>query len=346
MEKITPNMSFEIPPKTEHVSLSAFITGGTGVVGMALTQSLLQAGYSVCMLIREESGRRKQVEEAFREEITEGRLHFLYGDLANLAKWSSAPPAVCQRADIFFHLGWMGTTGGERADVTLQQKNIAYTLDSVRFAAVLGCRLWLGAGSQAEYGPKECPLCPDLQANPVTEYGKAKLRAGSESRTLCRTLHLQHVWCRILSVYGPYDGENTMVTSAVRQLLLGEYPKFTRGDQMWDYLYAEDAGDALRLAAEKGRDGAVYCVGSGTAKPLYTYIEAIRDGVNPTLPLGIGELPYPADSVGRVTYLKADIGNLSKDTGFFPKVDFKEGIRRTIEWNRKVLARTDENVVS
>ena len=49
---------------------------------------------------------------------------------------------------------------------------------------------------------------------------------------------------------------------------------------MWDYLYCEDAANALLLLARHGRDGGIYPIGSGTARPLREYIEIIRDEID------------------------------------------------------------------
>ena len=86
------------------------------------------------------------------------------------------------------------------------------------------------------------------------------------------------------------------------------------------------------LYAERGRDGAVYCLGSGQARPLREYIYEIRDAIDPALPLGIGELAYYPN---QVMHLEADISALRADTGFAPRYSFREGIRETIRWARE-----------
>ena len=98
---------------------------------------------------------------------------------------------------------------------------------------------------------------------------------------------------------------------------------------MWDYLYCEDAANALLLLAGHGRDGGIYPIGSGIARPLREYIEIIRDEIDPDLPLGFGEVPY---SDKQVMHLCADISDLQRDTGFEPEVGFREGIQNTIKY--------------
>ena len=76
-------------------------------------------------------------------------------------------------------------------------------------------------------------------------------------------------------------------------------------------------------------DGHTFVIGSGIGRPLREYIEIMRDAIDPSLPLGIGEVPYGPK---QVMHLQADISDLTAATGFTPEVDFAEGIRRTIEY--------------
>jgi nucleoside-diphosphate-sugar epimerase len=142
-------------------------------------------------------------------------------------------------------------------------------------------------------------------------------------------MHIKHIWTRILSIYGPFDGENTMVMSTIYKLLAGEKPQCTEGGQMWDYLYSMDAGLAMYLLGEKGVSGKTYCIGSGQVRPLKNYIEDIKDAVNPKLEIGFGAVPYAEK---QVMYLCADISDLTQDTGFTPQYTFEQGIKETVAW--------------
>ena len=107
----------------------------------------------------------------------------------------------------------------------------------------------------------------------------------------------------------------------------------TSGEQIWDYLYSGDAAEALYRLALYGKSGEIYPVGNGNARPLREYLEIARDMIDPSLPLGFGEVPY---SEKQVMHLEADISALIKDTGFKPETDFETGIRQTIEYYREM----------
>ncbi len=121
-------------------------------------------------------------------------------------------------------------------------------------------------------------------------------------------------------------------------MLKGERPQYTKGEQVWDYIYSKDAARAFRLVAEKGKDGAIYCFGTGKTRKLRDFILAIRDAVNPNFEIGLGEVDYYPN---QVMHLEADIENLTEDTGFIPKYSFEEGIKETIEWARNHLLTTN-----
>ena len=298
---------------------SAVITGPTGAVGTALCKLLAQEQITVWAVVRPGSKRTEHLKELDGVQI-------IPCDVANLSQLSGI------EADAFFHLAWAKTTGQGRNDMPAQIDNIRYTIDAVHAASGLGCKVFIGAGSQAEYGRVNHALTPDTPCFPENGYGMAKLCAGQMSRTECEKLGIEHIWPRILSVYGPHDGMGSMVSSVIRTLLKGECPTLTAGEQIWDFLYADDAARALYLLALYGKSGAVYPLGSGQARSLKDYITMLRDAIDPSLLLGFGEIPY-GDK--QVMHLEADISALQRDTGFAPQTDFAAGIRKTIEWVRE-----------
>lgn len=295
------------------------ITGPTGAIGIALINCLIENGIEVLAVCREDSKRINSIPNHNLVKIVKLNLNEIY-KLSDI---------ISERYDVFYHLGWEGTFGNSRNNMWGQMKNIQYTLDAVEVAAKLGCYKFIGAGSQAEYGRVEGKLTALTPTFPENGYGIAKLCAGQMSRILCEQKNMNHIWTRILSVYGPYDGENTMIMSVIRKLAHGEKPSLTEGKQQWDYLYSKDAGYAMYLLGEKGVSGKIYCIGSGQTKALSEYVEILRDNISRDLELGFGEIAYAPK---QVMHLCADITDLEIDTGFEPKYSFEDGIKETIEW--------------
>lgn len=306
----------------------AIVTGATGMLAVATINVLLDNEYEVIAVARPGSSRLINIPDNDNVTIVELDLK----DIATLPRVLNA--SGIDEAELFFHFSWEGTHGSSRDDMDMQLMNVKAAVDAVRAAADLKCETFLGAGSQAEYGKVKdgIKLGPDTPCFPENGYGIGKLCAGNMTRIEAHKLGLRHVWCRILSVYGPYDGAHTMVMSGIGLMIEGKKASYTKGEQMWDYLYCKDAARAFFLAASKGKDGAVYPVGSGEVRPLADYIRAIRDEINPKLPIGFGEVDYYPD---QVMYLCADISSLTRDTGFVPEYSFEKGIKETVEWFRE-----------
>lgn len=301
----------------------AIITGASGMLGQALIRLLVEKEVEVYAVVRAGSEHNAKM-------LKHDLIHLIECDLTEL---DQLPARIAQTCDTFFHFGWTGTYGNTRNNYYGQLENIRYTIDAVEAAKELGCKVFLGAGSQAEFGrvPDGVKLHGGLKAEPETGYGIAKLSAGQMSRALCKEYGIRHIWTRILSVYGPGDKDRTMVMSGICAMLRGEMPKYTKGEQIWDYLYCDDAAEAFYLAAEKGKDGSVYCVGSGKERMLKEYIQDIGRVICPGKEICFGEVPYYDK---QVMYLCADISDLMRDTGFVPKMPFVEGVRKTVEWRK------------
>jgi nucleoside-diphosphate-sugar epimerase len=294
----------------------AIITGATGAVGTALIRELIMNNTEVLVFCREGSVRNKHIP-----------IHSLVKKVyCPLDKLADQHNDTKKSYDVFYHFAWEGTTGAARNDMHLQNRNVEYAIDAVAAAKHFGCRTFIGAGSQAEYGRVEGLIRHDTSAHPETGYGIGKLCAGLMTREYAHQLGMRHIWVRILSVYGPNDGSQSMIMSTIEKLKIGETPQFTKGEQMWDYLFSGDAAKAFYLLGCKGIDGKTYVLGSGKAKPLSAYMKEIRDIVAPYAKLDIGAIPYAEK---QIMHLQADISEINKDIGFEPETPFASGIRYT-----------------
>jgi len=300
----------------------ALITGPTGCVGTAIIRELLRKGHEVTALVRPESPQLKNLPS--REN-----LRIVFGDLTDL---SAARKALSGSYDTFYHLGWTGTYGADRTDLSLQKQNVGFTLEAVELAKAAGCGIFLFAGSQSEFGPVDDVITPATPCKPDNPYGVCKLEAEEASREACRRAGIRFEACRIFSTYGPCDKPYTMVMSTLLKILGGERLSFTEGDQLWNYLYSDDAGRAFVAVAERGIDGKVYLVASDKSRPLRDYITEMRDLTAPGAELHFGEVPYYPNQIMR---MRPDISELIEDTGFLPEVPFREGILKTLSWLKR-----------
>lgn len=291
------------------------ITGATGAVGSAVVRRAIENGKDVTCIVHQGSKRLGNLPQSDKVHIVECNLQ----DYRTLS--------LDGQYDAFIQLSWEKTVGASRDDAEVQTRNIQYTLDAVHLAHRCGCSVFVGAGSQAEYGVQSVDLTPDLPVKPESGYGIAKYAAGKLSAMLCKNLGMRQCWVRILSVYGPNDGENSLISYLIREFKAGNAPQLTKCEQVWDYLYADDAADAILAVAEKGFDGKAYPLGSGNGRRLSEYVEDIKNAINPSIEVQFGAKEYYPH---QPMHLVADISQLTKDTGWNPVCPFMEGIKKTI----------------
>ena len=298
------------------------ITGATGAIGRALIKICIEAGFEVLAVVHRAS-------ERIAELKTIENCQVLYLDLSeydNAMEEMTRQGIASDGFEILFHLAWMAPFGEGRNNLKLQLDNVKASLSAVRFSKNLGCTTFVGAGSQAEYGRVTSKLSPNTPAFPETGYGIAKLCAGQMTRLACEQSGIKHIWTRILSVYGPHDGVHSLISVAIDDMINNRETSFTPCNQIWDYIYSEDAARAMLLAAQKGKHGSVYVIGSGEAHPLKEYIQMIAEITDYKKEIGFGKRPY---NDKQVMNLQADIVDL-QEIGFKIRVSFVEGIENLI----------------
>ena len=289
------------------------------MIGSAIAREALKEGYTVLCIIRKDT---KRVDSLPKSE----RLKLLH---LNLDEYKTA--GIHEKADILFHLAWNKTFGDGRDDIDAQMNNIQWTLDAVRLADILGCSVFVGAGSQAEYGIVSCPLTAATPANPESGYGIAKYTAGKLSRLLCSQLAIRHNWIRIVSTFGINDSPYYLIPHVIEELQKSGSVELTKCEQIWDYLYCDDAARAFLAVGKKGAADRVYTLGSGQPRKLSDYITALRNIVRPDGALKFGAKDYYPH---QPMYLSANISMLTGDTGWKPEISFEQGIIKLLSMNR------------
>lgn len=296
----------------------AFVTGATGFIGSYLVRELLRQHYEVAILARPESDlwRIDDVQQRMRHVVWNGTAVDSFAESFR----EFAPLTV-------FHLGWSGVGNVHRNQLSQLTENINFSVALTQLSVECGVQQFIGAGSQAEYGPVNSIIDEHVLPRPTTLYGAAKLSVGILTERIASLGGMQHAWLRIFSTYGPKDNPQWMLPSLISCLHRGERPALTPGEQLWDFLHVEDAARAFVAVAESGVSG-VFNLGSGEANPLRTVIEMVRDLINPALPLGFGEVSYRPDQVMR---LLADITRITSTTGWRPIIPLIDGLTECVE---------------
>lgn len=293
------------------------ITGATSFIGQELTALLLQQGHEVVAVCRPTSPARREVPAAAR--IVD----------AELFEYKHLHQQVAQ-ADVFIHLAWAGTSHAERHNPDIHRKNIDYTLEAMQSAKQMGCRLFVEAGSQAEYGICNTIITEESPCHPVTEYGKAKLAVKEAGFELSEKLGIKYLHLRIFSIYGEKDHPQTLIMSALDKLLRNEPLALSSCTQNWNFLYIQDAvvqiSRLCQYALDKENfDHEVFHIASAHSERLKGFVERLH-----VLSQSRSELHYGAITPVQTVSLLPDISKTQEAIGIVKEKSFDDIINHII----------------
>lgn len=296
----------------------AIVTGANGFVGSAVCRHLVKNGVSVTAVVRSEGS------DIDRLNGIEG-LDIIYCAMENIKELVSM---VSDSYDTFYHFAWEGTSGALRGDEAVQLANVRHTCEAVRTGKLLGCEKFIFASSIMEYEIEKL-FNSGRTPNISTVYCTAKKTANYMAHAIAASLDLIYVSAVISNIYGEGERSPRLINSSIRKLLNNEETSFSTGEQMYDFVYIEDAARMFVGLGEGGRNHQVYYIGSGNPRPLRSFLQEMGNQLAPGRDIGIGKMPFDGVSL---TYKEFDIQAVLKDTGIKAEVSFDEGIRKTAKW--------------
>lgn len=252
------------------------------------------------------------------------------------------------RADAWIHFAWAGKGSEGRQDEEVQGYNIGMSMGALEKAIELNCKKFIFAGSQAEYGRAQDGSLKneDGPAEPVSAYGDAKLLFSKLARTRIDAYNreencprpMRYVHMRLFSVYGPGDHKESLINTLVNKLYNGESVELGNCGQQWNYMYIDDAVDAVFTLCTKFT-GDTYNIASEDTRPLKEYVEEAAKLIAAYREEKTGEAVNASELLhfGAREDNAEGAADLSPDTtkikalGFESKTSFAEGIRKILE---------------
>lgn len=297
------------------------VTGATSMIGVAFVKAAILEGHEVCALVRKASKNISRIPASKQITVIEA-------DLNNVDD-------ICideEVYDAFYHFAWDYTTRDGRHNVDRQEHNIRLCLNAVLLANRLKCRMFIGAGSQSEYGFVEGQIDDATPLNPQMPYAMAKSSAYWLSKSLCEQLGMVHIWGRIFSVYGNNDHEGSLLLYAIDSFLKGEKAYFSSGYQMWNYLHEDDAGEMFLQIVKRNVKSDVYFIANKYSMPLKEYLKILINNFDDNV-----QYEFAATNTGTVYGIWPDMERTTMALGYNPKVSFDDGVKRLIEARRELI---------
>lgn len=293
------------------------VTGATSFIGVHLINQLIEAGYYVYAVARPASVNMYRIPSSDKVKILEL-------ELCQIEKIIELIPS----ADVFYHLAWEGTRAPYRDDKKLQEKNYQCSVAAMRSAIALGVDLFVGSGSQAEYGKMTGEISEKYPCRPITAYGIEKYHASQTLAEMAEKAQIRFCWMRIFSLYGDLDYSSTLVMSCIDKMKKNLPIQLTECTQNWDYTFIGDAVEAMVLFIDKSNNSGVYNIASGASRPLREYVEEIKEVLHSDSLVEYGAVPYGPE--GPVS-MKPVVNKMKNELNWTPKTSFRHGIEMICE---------------
>ncbi len=168
--------------------------------------------------------------------------------------------------------------------------------------------------------------------NPSSPYSSTKAGSDLLVRAWVRSFGVQATISNCSNNYGPYQHVEKFIPRQITNVLRGERPKlYGTGENVRDWIHADDHSSAVLTILEKGRIGETYLIGADGEKNNKQVVELI-----------LRELGRPADAYDLVTdrpghdlRYAIDSSKLRTELGWTPSfADFEAGLAATIAWYR------------
>ncbi|MBW4026554.1 MAG: SDR family oxidoreductase [Acidobacteria bacterium] len=306
------------------------VTGCAGFIGSWITQTLIERGETVRGLDNYETGLRANLAPLLPQ------IEFVEADLRN----ADAVAAACEGVDYILHQGALPSVPRSVLDPrTSHTANLDGTFNVLEGARLHGVKRVVFAASSSAYGNQPgFPRVETMVPMPIAPYPVQKMAGELYMRSYWQVYGLETVCLRYFNIFGPRQVPDSPYSGVMArftlQMMRGERPViFGDGEQGRDFTYVENAVAANLLALEAPAEkvaGRVFNVACGERHTLNQTFRVLAELLN------FKEEPvYGPERAGDVKDSLADITAAREAFGYDPRIGFKEGLRRTVEWYKE-----------
>jgi dTDP-glucose 4,6-dehydratase len=215
------------------------------------------------------------------------------------------------------------------------ETNVVGTLNLLEAVRAHGARLH-HVSTDEVYGDLELNdpnrFCETTSYNPSSPYSASKAASDHLVRAWVRSFGIEATISNCSNNYGPYQHIEKFIPRQITNVLAGIRPKlYGSGENVRDWIHAEDHSRAVLAIAERGRSGETYLIGADGEMNNKVVVEMILEL------LGQPSDAYDrvADRAGHDLRYAIDSSKLRAELGWRPEfTDFRAGLANTIEWYR------------
>lgn len=304
--------------------MKAIVTGASGFIGSQLVAYLVKNNYKVVGISR----RNIKSLHHMRQKLLRGSI-YLENNLSNLEDLKKRLLDLGffgADLDFVFHLAWKGNVQTSDLDVSAQNRNVEFTINSYKLANILSAKRYIFCGTMEESFAKSYTKLDykvESKYNRHVVYALAKVTARQALKLLYKKKSSEILFATNSHVIGPCDDKDSFLQVALSKILKKEDIEMSSGEQNFDVINVVDCARAYLAIAKYGITGSSYWVGSGQPCKLRDYVE-IMNKLFPRVNIKYGSLSYNDLIIEKEIF---SIQKLIKDTGFEPNYSFVESVK-------------------
>ncbi len=298
-----------------------FITGGTGTLGINLVKKLLKTNHKIFLIYRNKK-------KLFPFKGLEKRVNFIKLDLSNKILIKKVIHKI--KPNIVFHLA---SSFFNPPTLNFDQHldyNFFNTLNLIQALKGISLEKFIFTGSAAVYKEGK-NLTENSEYSYTNNYGVSKLLSSKLLSLYTNLYNFPSIELRYFSIYGDWEKKDRLVMSAIKSGLKNKNFVLNSKNQLRDYIYIDDAVDALLIAFKNDKVKGIFNICSSNKQGTHNLVKIVYKK------LGLKNHKITKNLSTRHNTIKELIGNSSKAKKILkwkPKFSIDDGIDRTIRWVR------------
>jgi nucleoside-diphosphate-sugar epimerase len=306
--------------------MSKFIViGGAGFIGCHVVSELIKRKHKVVAIDDLSSGNKANLSG----NLT--KIKFIKGSITDFNLLKKA----FKGCDYAIHLAALVSVPESVLDpISYHKVNVTGTFNVLEAARVSKVKKAVLASSSAAYGQMSSrPIKENRAMKPISPYGESKLINEKYAQMYYEVYKMPTVCLRFFNVYGPKQSLKSNYASVIPKfassMQKGQRPPIHgTGRQYRDFVYVADVVNAIMLSVKsKKANGLSLNVASGKTYRVIDIVKEMNKLINTDI-----KPDYTPPRPGDVFATKADISLIKKTVGYKPKVNFKEGLKKTLKY--------------
>ena len=304
---------------------NVLITGGSGFIGSHLTRKLLSLGYKVAITTK-----YKSIIDNIRIIDLWSKIKVIETDLRNLDSFNNLKSF---KPDVVFHLAAYNHVGDSFS--SFSESNSSNAVSTYNLLNYFQGKIdqFIYISTSEIYGNQKKIFKEDLLPNPISPYSISKYSGELYVRMLMNETNYPAKIIRPFNAYGEYQSSKAIIPEIITNCLNNKDIITTEGYQTREFNYVGNLVDGfIAVMKSKKMFNKTVNIGSGKDISVRNLVKIIHTLTKSKSKIKFGALK---PRVTEIYKMRADNKLVKEYTGWKPKVNFNEGLIRTIKWYEK-----------